>query len=182
MPYTPEQKAEAWRNLSSEQKQERYARRRVNYHNETPEQRDNRRAKRREWENNNRDEINRKRRERKATHKKYVIDMLGGCCVGCGTTENLQFDHIDRTTKSCNVVNLLAGKLEKLVEEAQKCQLLCDSCHRHKTLINHDCNHLAEGKRVVEVHQEGERTIVILEPQNYSPSNVPTNTETNIDD
>lgn len=158
-----QQKAEWWRNLSPDKKQDIYARNLARFHNETPEQRDIRLAKRREWANNNRDELNRKRRERKATHKKYMIDMLGGCCVGCGTTENLQFDHIDRTTKSCNVASLLAGKLEKLVEEAQKCQLLCETCHRHKTLINHDCNHLAEGKRVVEVRQEGERTIVILE-------------------
>lgn len=161
-----QQKAEWWRNLSPDKKQDSCTRNHARFHNETPEQRDIRLAKRREWANNNKDEINRKRRERKATHKKYVIDMLGGCCVGCGTTENLQFDHIDRTTKSCNVAGLLAGKLEKLVEEAQKCQLLCETCHRHKTLINHDCNHLVEGKRVVEVRQEGERTIVILEWQN----------------
>jgi len=163
MPHTPEQKAEWWRNRTPEQKEEIYARTLARYHNETPEQRKNRRANRREWEIKNRDELNRKRRERKATHKKYVIDMLGGCCVGCGTTTNLQFDHIDRKTKSCNVTSLLAGKLELLVEEAQKCQLLCETCHRHKTLINHDCNQLAEGKRVVEVRQEGEQTIVILE-------------------
>lgn len=158
-----QQKADWWRNLSSERKEETYAKTRARRYNLSPEKREEYRDKRREWELNNKDEINRKRRERKAKHKKHVIDMLGGCCVGCGTTQNLQFDHIDRTTKSCNVTQLLAGKLDKLVEEAQKCQLLCDNCHRTKTLINHDCNHLAEGKRVVEVRQEGERTIVILE-------------------
>ena len=90
--------------------------------------------------------------------------MLGGKCCGCGTTEDLQFDHLDRTTKSFNIGSNLAAKIEKLEEEAKKCQLLCRSCHELKTLINHDCEHITYGKRVVEVKEEGDRTIVILAP------------------
>jgi hypothetical protein len=133
------------------------------YHSLPQSQREERREKRREWEIQNREEINRKRRERKQLHKQYLIEMLGGKCVGCGCTENLQFDHIDRTKKSFCLSKSLASKLEKLIEEAQKCQLLCEDCHRLKTQINHDCNVLAEGKRVIEVKVIGNKTIVTLE-------------------
>lgn len=115
------------------------------------------------WRKNNKEDINAKRRERKAKHKQHLIDMLGGKCCGCGTTENLQFDHLDRKTKEFNISNHLAGKLEKLEEEAKKCQLLCKSCHQVKTLVNHDCEHITYGQKVIEVRKEGNRTIVTLE-------------------
>jgi hypothetical protein len=121
------------------------------------------REKRKQWEQENKAAINAKRRERKAQHREHLVNMLGGKCCGCGTTENLQFDHLDRTTKCFNIGNNLAAKLEKLEEEARKCQLLCQECHQLKTLINHDCEHITYGKRVVEVKTEGNRTIVILE-------------------
>ena len=118
---------------------------------------------RKKWEQENKDHINAKRRERKAKHREHLVNMLGGKCCGCGTTENLQFDHLDRTTKRFNIGNNLASKLEKLEEEARKCQLLCQECHRLKTLINHDCEHITYGKRIVEVRIEGTQTIVVLE-------------------
>lgn len=31
------------------------------------------------------------------------LKLLGGVCVKCGTTENLQFDHIDPATKLFNI-------------------------------------------------------------------------------
>lgn len=138
-------------------------RNRERYNNLTEEQKEERRATRKQWERDNRAEINAKRKERKEQHKKHLIDMMGGKCSGCGTTENLQFDHLDRTTKSFNISRNLAAKIEKLEEEAKKCQLLCKDCHQIKTLINHDCEQIAYGKRVVEVKKEGTRTIVTLE-------------------
>lgn len=95
--------------------------------------------------------------------------MLGGKCVGCGVTENLQFDHIDRTKKLFCIGNNLACKLEKLIEEANKCQLLCEKCHQHKTLVNHDCNNLAVGKRVISIETIGNKTIVTLEELAQDP-------------
>jgi len=63
-----------------------------------------------------------------------LIEQFGGQCVKCGTTENLEFDHIDRNTKSHKISHLLASSsFQSAVEEAQKCQLLCNSCHIEKT-------------------------------------------------
>lgn len=162
MPWTAEQKKEWWKNATPEEREKTYEKRRKNYHNETPEQREKRNSNRREWVNENREELNRKRRERKSTHKRYLIEMLGGECVGCGVTTNLQFDHIDRKEKNVNVTSLLAGKLETAITEAKKCQLLCEDCHRLKTTINHDCNQLMTGYKVSQVTQDGDDYVVRL--------------------
>jgi 5-methylcytosine-specific restriction endonuclease McrA len=58
-----------------------------------------------------------------------LIEMLGGCCVRCGATEDLEFDHIDPSTKVFGVCAGLSKAWDVLVEEATKCQLLCKSCH-----------------------------------------------------
>jgi flagellar biosynthesis GTPase FlhF len=136
---------------------------REKWKNRSEEEIEKQKQKRKDWVNKNREEINIKRQNRKRKHKQYLIEMLGGKCVGCGTTKNLQFDHIDRTKKSFCIGSSLASKLEKLIDEAKKCQLLCESCHRHKTLVNHDCNNIAVGKRVVSIEIVGNKTIVTLE-------------------
>jgi flagellar biosynthesis GTPase FlhF len=144
-------------------KEELNKKNRENWNNRSEEKIEEQKQKRKEWVDKNREEINKKRQDRKRKHKQYLIKMLGGKCLGCGTTKNLQFDHIDRTEKSFCIGSSLASKLEKLVEEANKCQLLCEKCHQHKTLINHDCNNLAVGKRVVSIETIGNKTIVTLE-------------------
>ena len=61
------------------------------------------RIKNKEYREKHRDEmnaasrkINKKNRDER---RKILIERLGGKCVKCGTTENLQFDHIDPNTK-----------------------------------------------------------------------------------
>tara|TARA_A100001234_G_C12489914_1_gene327275 strand:+ start:101 stop:526 length:426 start_codon:yes stop_codon:yes gene_type:complete len=72
-------------------------------------------------------------------HKQFLIDYLGGKCVSCGTTENLEFDHIDPNTKRYNVSKVIPDTspetplCQSVWEEVNKCQLLCKSCHRKKT-------------------------------------------------
>lgn len=121
------------------------------------------RERRNIWYENTKEQRRLYLKERKQSNKNYLIEMLGGKCVGCGVTEKIQFDHIDRTKKSFCIGENLASKLEKLIEEANKCQLLCERCHQHKTLVNHDCNNLAVGKRVVSIETIGNKTIVTLE-------------------
>lgn len=132
------------------------------YHSLSDSERDERRKKRKEWEQKNKDQINEKRRERKNQHREYLIEMLGGKCVGCGTTENLQFDHIDRKQKEFCIGKSLASKLDKLITEAKKCQLLCDDCHKIKTTINHDTYALADGYSVFSLTKREDELIVIL--------------------
>ena len=61
-----------------------------------------------------------------------LIDLLGGVCVRCGASEDLEFDHIDPETKRFAVGSCMSRAWAELVEEALKCQLLCPTCHREK--------------------------------------------------
>jgi 5-methylcytosine-specific restriction endonuclease McrA len=79
-----------------------------------------------EWSKQNYDE-----------NRQYLIDKMGGQCVSCGTTDNLEFDHINPLDKSLNITHKLtlknAYQLEEVLEELNKCQLLCEQCHKKKT-------------------------------------------------
>ena len=78
-------------------------------------------------------------------HRQHFLDYLGGKCECCGTTENLEFDHIDPNSKHLNFTSLIPETppgypyTELVLEEADKCQLLCKSCHEKKTYtLDHD--------------------------------------------
>lgn len=60
-------------------------------------------------------------------------EMLGGKCSRCESTDNLHFDHIDPSTKEYNIGNILLGREDRVIQELQKCQLLCETCHHKKT-------------------------------------------------
>lgn len=72
-----------------------------------------------------------KRNEVRAHTRARIIELLGGKCTKCGSTENLQFDHIDPTSKDFNISSNLDSV--RLWQELMKCQLLCEPHHREKT-------------------------------------------------
>ena len=79
-----------------------------------------------------------KSRDRYYKNRRQCIDKLGGKCVECGVTENLQFDHINPLEKSFAISESLhfSPRMKKEVkfdEELNKCQLLCPTCHMKKT-------------------------------------------------
>lgn len=59
-------------------------------------------------------------------------ESLGGRCAVCGTTENLEFDHIDPATKLFTIGSFRPSRPAWDVEVA-KCQLLCYEHHKEKT-------------------------------------------------
>lgn len=61
------------------------------------------------------------------------VERLGGRCVICGSSESLEFDHVDPNLKSFNVSKLWS--ISKAAREAElaKCQLLCADHHLEKT-------------------------------------------------
>ena len=54
-----------------------------------------------------------------------------GPCVRCGTWDDLQLDHIDRTTKIHHVI--WSWSSARRNAEIAKCQVLCQLCHLQKS-------------------------------------------------
>jgi hypothetical protein len=63
------------------------------------------------------------------------IAKLGGVCIDCGSSENLQFDHADASTKSFDVSRAMTHTT-KIEAELAKCVLRCRACHRRKTVAS----------------------------------------------
>ena len=72
--------------------------------------------------------------------RKKLIAQLGGRCVVCGSTEDLEFDHLDSTTKSFTICMKVQCGDAVLAPELAKCQLLCRSCHINKSKTSKDGN------------------------------------------
>ena len=69
----------------------------------------------------------------KAKRRLGYIEYLGGKCVQCNSTENLEFDHIDPKTMSFRIASNIGRKDDVVKKELAKCQLLCKTCHRKKS-------------------------------------------------
>ena len=70
---------------------------------------------------------------RRWKQKLRYVEMLGGKCNRCGYDEHpaaLQFHHIDPTTKSFAINgNKLLLNEQRVLDELNKCELLCANCH-----------------------------------------------------
>lgn len=69
-----------------------------------------------------------------------LIELKGGKCERCGYNKNLsalEFHHIDSNNKSFNIDgrNLANKSFDELLNESNKCILLCANCHRE---IHHE--------------------------------------------
>ena len=74
-----------------------------------------------------------------------LIQLKGGKCEICGYNKcnsSLCFHHIDEKTKSFQIDNRACNgyKYESLVEEVNKCQLLCHNCHMELHHPQHNIN------------------------------------------
>jgi hypothetical protein len=64
----------------------------------------------------------------------------------CNTTEDLEFDHRDRVTKSFVLSGCyLDRSWNKILEEFAKCDLLCRNCHATKTNESRDLGNVPHG-------------------------------------
>ncbi len=78
------------------------------------------------------------RRKRYTTRNRDFVDGYKAApCTDCGHTyppECMDFDHIDPTTKRCNVAALSNNSIDAILAEIQKCELVCANCHRIRTV------------------------------------------------
>ena len=68
--------------------------------------------------------------------KRRAKYLEGKSCAFCGSSENLEIDHINPEEKKLNPSALwsLAENNPKRIAELAKCQILCDVHHAEKTL------------------------------------------------
>lgn len=79
--------------------------------------------------------------------REYILNRLGGFCVKCKSTNNLQVDHIDPTQKKFSIAKFSSINEQDFLKEIDKCQLLCDRCHIVKT-IKETGRNLVKGQNV----------------------------------
>lgn len=72
--------------------------------------------------------------KRRSERRQWLLDLDGNICCLCGSHEDLQFDHVNRSEKC---FTLSGAGLDKpwaiILQEHAKCQLLCSNCHKAKT-------------------------------------------------
>ena len=71
-------------------------------------------------------------KKRKKSKKERLVEYKGGKCMQCGYNKYYQvltFHHRDPLTKKFNISCNYCRRWEVLVEEADKCDLLCHNCH-----------------------------------------------------
>ena len=83
-------------------------------------------------------------RERYQRRKAKAVERLGGCCCRCGSTENLEIDHIDRTQKTMSFSRMYVVSRKRFEEELSKCQILCKPCHTDKSIEERGHNRRTE--------------------------------------
>lgn len=77
--------------------------------------------------------------------RKEFLEILGNKCVECGSTNELEFDHIDASTKSFEIGRMLNVSKARALEELAKCQILCKAHHKEKTEREADNKQVAHG-------------------------------------
>ena len=84
------------------------------------------------WRKKHPKEIIEYQRARLKNTKAKLVAMFGGKCSKCGYDRcyaALEFHHSDPSKKETGISRLLTGRIEKAVEEAKKCVLVCRNCH-----------------------------------------------------
>lgn len=67
--------------------------------------------------------------------RQRLIELAGGSCVQCGSVDQLEFDHRDRSSKRFELSGAgLNHSWARLLVELEKCDLLCHAHHRVKTV------------------------------------------------
>jgi hypothetical protein len=83
------------------------------------------------------------RRHREKMRSLILNFLLDHPCEICGESDPvvLEFDHIDRETKTKDVSKYLSGHAgwDKIKSEIDKCRVLCANCHKRHTYkqLNH---------------------------------------------
>lgn len=77
------------------------------------------------------------KRQRQRTRKLLTEYLLNNPCELCGESDPivLEFDHINPLEKTVTISRLISGhpSWQKVLNEINKCRVLCANCHRRHT-------------------------------------------------
>ncbi len=79
------------------------------------------------------DPIKQREYQRKWIAKRRANWFVNQACIGCGSKENLEIDHIDAKQKVSH--NIWSWTKTRRDEELAKCQVLCEACHVLKSKL-----------------------------------------------
>ncbi len=71
--------------------------------------------------------------DRWKARKREFVDFKGGCCSACGYNKSLnalEFHHLVPEDKEFNWTKMRLRSRKSILEELDKCILLCSNCHR----------------------------------------------------
>jgi hypothetical protein len=74
-------------------------------------------------------------RRRRDERMAKVAQLIGDTCIDCGSTDRIEYDHVDPSTKFKSIVQMAytSGE-ERFWAEVEKCVPRCHDCHMDKTL------------------------------------------------
>lgn len=76
-----------------------------------------------------------RQQKRRLEKKLKAVEYKGGKCEHCGYNKShvaLDFHHIDPTEKDADFSQMKDWVWDRIVEEIDKCLLLCANCHREE--------------------------------------------------
>jgi len=116
-----------------------------------------------------RERKSREKRIRGRKHKKLLVEHLGGKCITCGydiCPASFDFHHPIPEEKEFTIASELGSMTyQRLLEETEKCMLLCANCHREL--------HYYESKESTEVNRDSKTTLPDLLCEESEVSDVP---------
>lgn len=68
--------------------------------------------------------------------REHYLKVMGNICCKCGTTENLEVDHVEPNKKIDH--RIWSWSHKRIQDELTKCQLLCRDCHIAKSVEEQD--------------------------------------------
>jgi len=80
----------------------------------------------------NRDRFLNKQTKQRQERKEFLLENLGHSCSVCGSTEKLEFDHINPSLKESRQSFLSMG-IETIISQLDNIQVLCKECHNKKS-------------------------------------------------
>ena len=86
---------------------------------------------RREWKRKNRDKLYADQNRRAAERRFALLELAGGLCSECKSTHLLEFHHPGGKDFTLSGQRLNRS-WKKILAEAERCILLCKSCHTCK--------------------------------------------------